>query len=549
MFDSKIEAYLYAIYCLRTLTNEEAAQPFIVDTISKIRIAIENHRQDPPYVSRLLVNLSERLQHHHHSNLLMMTAMMIRESNYELSLPERFENPLARRFESQLPIQILLTPTPAIMASVYCISEKIIGALMQIESMNLDYDFFSMEEDFFLSSLVGPQELGFGAFSKTPDLNEFLAVLLGNNPANLAQIMYIHFMFAQNVFRRFDFINLAPQRAPIGQMLKIVSKQRYAQDPAHYFVKLTKEKNRYISDTLLYEGPFYSDRGRLEEFQPPEITEYRFRMGLMLDEDGYLNNNIPTQSTPWAADVKFQKPDFNSPFTRYLLENDAVYVAGPSGMTSLFLGQMENFANFNLLSEKQSYLAAVVAYLVAGGFHSLHEIIGPAEYGLGLVPGYHAFIPEKKYSPPAPNFHRFFSLLMAHDPDFRVCYDKAWNDLDNFFEYDYLPATAEIDPEHSFHLRDILVNILRGYIAEQDNRFFFNPSEMKQLKQVKTDCIGVESAHEEIQFVYNLMTQPDLKWIGLMVAKELGFSSLKSACIYYQKELESYQIANANTKR
>ena len=87
---------------------------------------------------------------------------------------------------------------------------------------------------------------------------------------------------------------------------------------------------------------------------------------------------------------------------------------------------MECFVNLSSVEKKQSYLAAIAAYIVAGGFHSLHEIVAPAEYALGLVPGYNVSVPTQAQQALPPNFHQFYSQLMEHDPDFKLVYEEGW---------------------------------------------------------------------------------------------------------------------------
>ncbi len=56
--------------------------------------------------------------------------------------------------------------------------------------------------------------------------------------------------------------------------------------------------------------------------------------------------------------------DMNSRTVLDYLENDAIYVTGPSGMTSLLLGQMEVLGNFETVALKRHYLSAAIAMLL-----------------------------------------------------------------------------------------------------------------------------------------------------------------------------------------
>ena len=95
-------------------------------------------------------------------------------------------------------------------------------------------------------------------------------------------------------------------------------------------------------------------------------------------------------------------------------------------MTSLFMGLMENYGNFSTVEEKQNYFAAVSAYMVSGGLHSLHEVIGPAQFSLDLIPGYRVSAPMEHLRAAPPNFHQFYQQQMDVDPEFRERYEQGW---------------------------------------------------------------------------------------------------------------------------
>lgn len=116
-------------------------------------------------------------------------------------------------------------------------------------------------------------------------------------------------------------------------------------------------------------------------------------------------------------------------------------------MTSLLLTQMELLNNFDQISLKQNYLSAVVAYIVGGGFHSLHEVIGPAQYVLKIVPEYAIQPPDTKDGKlaPPPNYYVFYHQQMTIDPEFAERRQMAWQRYLNFYEKIYLPAQNRQD--------------------------------------------------------------------------------------------------------
>lgn len=93
-----------------------------------------------------------------------------------------------------------------------------------------------------------------------------------------------------------------------------------------------------------------------------------------------------------------------------------------------------------LFALKQEYLAAVAAYIVGGGFHSLHEVIGPASYVLDLIPDYQVTVTDTKTlkTAPPPNYYAFYKLLTNNDPEFAEKREKSWQNYLAYFEKNYV---------------------------------------------------------------------------------------------------------------
>ncbi|MAZ38957.1 MAG: hypothetical protein CMF49_02470 [Legionellales bacterium] len=77
------------------------------------------------------------------------------------------------------------------------------------------------------------------------------------------------------------------------------------------------------------------------------------------------------------------------------------------------------------------FLAAIQAYIVAGGFHSIDEVLLPAHYCLGLLPGYYTDEP-KTLNPKAPNTSVFYSKLCEIDSNYQSILSSAWQAFINF---------------------------------------------------------------------------------------------------------------------
>lgn len=189
----------------------------------------------------------------------------------------------------------------------------------------------------------------------------------------------------------------------------------------------------------MYESPLYKvldNRGKMPNAFDEEATQ---QLGLLGWGQEEYEIDLPTHHSIWTADCKAQGANLKSQYVLDLIENDAVYVSGPSGMTSVLLGQMEILANFPTENLKKNYLTAVMVYIVAAGFHSIHEVIAPAHYALGLVPGYEVHIPQQGKLAPPPNYNQFFVQQELIDPDFSVCREAAWESYLRYFSQHYVP--------------------------------------------------------------------------------------------------------------
>ena len=430
-FKSRIEAYSTAIILLERikktiLTDGNMAHKKINQCIEKIKTAIENHEKNPQVVADYLKQLAhEKSLPAKDIKAIIGLRRDILASDYKQTTREKFENPLARRAESELPIILLQDPTKAMMESVKRVSDEIIKL---IDDLGNNFNFVSrvFSESAHIISL--------GAFKTVPTAADIKKILLENDPEKLPEIMHIHFKFAQNITRTMPIIN-APARKPVGKLAEIV-KKIWPGKPAETFFSegLAKqgEMRSYIADTVIYKSQLFTaipGRGRTGTFSQ-QLTN---QTGLMLRGQEEYEINLTKYDFRWGADCKNQPADLNSQYVLDLVDNDAVYVAGPSGMTSLFLGQMEILANFESEALKKNYLTAVVSYIVGGGFHSLHEVIGPAQFCLNLVPGYHVTPPVQGILSAPPNYNQFFTQQAAIDPEFADRHKQSWDQYLQFF--------------------------------------------------------------------------------------------------------------------
>lgn len=458
MFRSKPEAYAFTISFLTELQKEYPHQPIHL-YLNQVQQAFDNHEQNPVLVSDGLMEMSTKIplktDHKQALNRLMSN---IKQSDYEKQSPqEKFENPLRRRAESEFATTLLLHPTPSMLEAVRRVSLEIINVIKSIEERDRPE-----EKEILALFLKGLDQTlgidGLAAFEKVPDLNTVVSMLKENNPQHLPAIMYTHLQFGFKAMRHLPNTT-APTRVPTGHLLDIL-KQHWQGEPQDFF-KLAlsisesdvNDKNtlgyRYralICDTVMYHSPLYKaepTRGR--DGYPKEQSQRTNQMGIMLSNQKEDMQGLPTDTTSnWFADCICLKPSFNSMTVKNLILNDGTYVAGPSGMAAVMLGQMEVLANFENETFKQHYLMAVLSYIVSGGFHSLHEVLAPAAFCLQLIPGYPVSPPDtltNVLSAP-PQLGVAFELFAQVDPEFSALKALAWNKFMTYFKESYIPRCA-----------------------------------------------------------------------------------------------------------
>ncbi|KTD67994.1 serine/threonine-protein kinase [Legionella steelei] len=421
-FKSKTEAYFFALHNLIELakTTDNA---HIKQAIKEMKILIENHEQNPKKAVHILTSLAAKLENGEQQALLCNIASAIEHSTYEQTPREKYENPLARRFESEMQIALLKSPTDKMMVSVGHVSQAILNVFKQLEEQG----FSDILEEFAQKLTSGQEQTGFGSQPEEITIDRVKEILQGNDPKNLNQIMFIHFLFAQKYMRMLPESILPPNRnEPTGKMLELIKEYNdgeYRNNPKAFFDNFDMMKLKFISDHKIYGSQlFTADPSRGREGPLPQT--FSSQMGVMLL--GQNQEGLDVDRSSWTPDSKYQGVNLDAPFARDLFENDAVYAAGPSGMTSLFMGIMENYGNFTRVDAKQNYLAAVSAYMVSGGLHSLHEVLGPAQYALDLIPGYQVSPPTPAAIAAPPNFHQFYQQQMKLDPQFEDRYQQGW---------------------------------------------------------------------------------------------------------------------------
>jgi len=308
-------------------------------------------------------------------------------------------------------------------------------------------------------------ELSFGCFRERPSRGQVIKMLNDNNPENLRTIMFIHFQFARGFVRN-------------------AARYFYDDDRLYALVRNIDSSASIYNDRIYDEDLYYRDRGRgLDMHDVTGANWFDKEMGILTDScEDFFSEGLKAdvkENEYWEADSKYQYPDFSSKYVCSLIENDTPYVAGPSGMTSCFIASMMALTDEKYGfgdDDRREYLAAVTAYIVSGGFHSLHEVIGPIRYQLGyenIMPkSYEAEIAvEGALASPA-NYHEFYKMMMDIDPEFAAVREKGYANLDEFMNKNF--ADYKILEEYQ-EANDLIDGFKQGvdeYIRQKKNSNF-----------------------------------------------------------------------------
>ena len=483
-FQSKNEAYSYAILTLIKLKKmyENPRQEKCILTIDEhidfIKIALENHEQD---LNKIISSLDVTKEFLTPNMQAIITRLQqnILNSNYEQTDEEKFRNPLARRAESELAITLLQQPTAAMLTAVKRVSNEIIKLIPDMTPDMLD-DFLELLQE-------TKNDLALGSYKNPVTLPEVLQLLTENSAYKLSEIMHVHFKLALGIIRKIP-IKHTPVRTPVGKLAEIMSEIYPGVDSDLERIEcftqgIADSKNNdlraYIINIAISQSDLYTalpDRGRSGTIKNIRTNQ----LGLMLKDQQEYAAHLPYHTSSWVADCKGQSANFKSQHVKDLIENDTVYVAGPSGMTGLLLGQMEMLANFENEDLKKNYLTAVVAYIVGGGFHSIHEVIGPAQYALNLVSGYNIQPPVQNTLAPPPNYHKFFAQQASIDPEFNHRREIAWEKYLKYFENYYAHKHIAVEL-----IATQCINITEKYLKHLNKEKIKHPNDVLIIQKIK----------------------------------------------------------------
>lgn len=414
----------------------------IEQIIKKIKIAFEDHIQS-------ILKIKDELQ-----QLKNLTRAQLTKINEIIKLvdlseevkpseTERFDNYSRRRFESDLALNLLFSPTDSMMHSVQRVSHRYI---LLIEQNRPECFELALRECGPTSSFAEV----FGRFDHTPTLNEVITLLRENSKENLPKIFLLHYLLWwswQHSGTEFSIKLPKWEHQPNGQFANYLKSRLQEhdlpQDDFEHFRDLIHEnicELGYFCNIHMYKSEMYANRGRRS------VTQSRSNcVGLLLaDHDrGELQRfSDGKQLLTWGSDALMVTADFAAPYVKNIFSQDGVYISGASGMATFYLSLMEMLGNFQDVYAKQNYLAAYSAYIVAGGLHSFHEVFLPSQHFLKLIPGYNAELTtaDNNYQTRPANYSAFFDIF-ANNPQFNALHEKTWG----IYLADYRKRTSVSD--------------------------------------------------------------------------------------------------------
>lgn len=327
---------------------------------------------------------------------------------------------LQRIFESHVATCVLLNPGRSMWAGINRIS-KTISDILAANKENKSLHLFLRDLGPSSESAEVPYlALSFGRFTHVPSVDEVIAVLKAQD--NLTTTMLIHFLFMRDAYPYCAMTSLPPHLKDFkGDFASFLTRSE-GMDPRVFFW-----------DFHTHAPHLYTDRGRGEFINKPSK-----RLGITLHEEERAE--FPSITTSWCPDCLSQKVDMRSPYVKRLAESDIPYVAGPSGMTSLFCGAMIFLAHLRSVDEQNLYLLAVMAFITSGGLHSIHEVLTIPHVRLGLLPGY------KTTGPQVGNYHDFF-MLLGRDATFVSNIRDAWGKTVDWMSRKYPHLMSISTPE------------------------------------------------------------------------------------------------------
>src|SRR3990167_10209080 len=264
-FQSRSEAYLHVIYILKSLAMKYPGVPVIEQGVEDVKILFENHEQSIAKLCRILKGIVQAsfIQNENRHQLLSLIESL-NKNNFEQSLDDKFKNPLARRYESESGITLLLNPTARMLESVKVMSERILPILDRkhyLEKYPQLVDKYDLVMSNYLGIICGKKSnecYRLGSLA-SKDISQIVSILKNNKPDDLVHIMLLHYAFI-DVFRELPYCSPVLNK-PLEKFTALLKESwKGSEDMMDYFGVSglgNTEDNQYrnFADRYLYKLP------------------------------------------------------------------------------------------------------------------------------------------------------------------------------------------------------------------------------------------------------------------------------------------------------
>lgn len=519
-YDCCLEAKLVLIDTISQAALEEYIK---IKLIEEIQILIENHGDKSELMSFIESNQLARIKS------ILPVIEKIARSPFNI-LPTTYINahPLIGASESFLPPNLLLNPTSKMVETRDKVTESIVKTLelflandFKLSGQNLVQQFQKFAVNMiFESSKTYPGTFTLDEVNKglslanqiilpADTLNEEqlkhviqMSINRLKDPSALHyQIMAVHAQFGYSLVK---FVPILKQDTLVAQKdnpvyMKIVEEYTRKHPTVGVttfedFLRLlngwdenAKKARRFICDDMMYQSMLYtveSHRGRGN----PDQFVLTNKLGVMRNSDPRYQNQLPRLDAqiPWVDWTKCEFKE-DSKLVNSMTATETPFISSFSGTTSLLLNIMFSSNALKTLEEQQIYLVNIMSYVSGVGYHSMHEILGPAAWCLNLIPRdiYPIEVPNTNLEYRAPLYHNYFQIIARIDPEFMQVRNES-----NAAFLKWYREVYSLNPSMTSYPK-VFKGILENGIKNQDdalisflNDFFKIPMEKKLYKKL-----------------------------------------------------------------
>lgn len=500
-FDTLTEAKMAL---LTRALNAPCPEPDKASAVEMLKQSIEQHDDKEMVLARIQTIRNETLLH-----WLQPTVDCLQRSLFDI-LPAQHlnEHPLIGGFETFISANLFSNPTDAMTAARNKVSAVILETLEYYRQNQFTRDGICFRDAFeifarymifefdhtyigtFPLALVNSKLAEEGENVISTELNslnekqmqlilDLVMDRLRSPDSQHHEIMAIHTMFSEKTLKKVPLIvsddSLPEPGNPVfDTILQEYSSQHDPIELSTFFasMRLSDEAGntfrRFVSDAMMYKKPFYwfePDRGRGK----PEFSRTTSTLGVMRCKLPSMQEKLPriTPPGPLRTDWTTCHVSCSSKMVAAFMRHETPFISSYSGTASLGANLMIATNALKTLEEQQIYFSNFVGYITGSGFHSLHEVLAPVVYCLNLWP--RTDYPIDDLTSPetyhAPQYHSYFQLMAAIDPQFATLRTQAWEQYLDWYDSVYIPNAQNMP------FNDIISTLIQHFLHNPDRKF------------------------------------------------------------------------------